>query len=951
MTTKRPFHEVVAQNLIEKLEQGTAPWQKPWQPSAEPLLPHNPSNGRRYKGINTINLMAQGFNDPRWMTYNQANAAKAQVIKGQKGTQVQYWKFSEEKNKTDDKGNVVKDSKGKPIKIHIVLERPKVFYATVFNAQQIEGLPPLEITPLTEERQWQNIERAEKLLQASNAIIKHDQADRAYYSSAKDSIHLPKKEQFDEAGKYYATALHELGHWSGHSSRLNRDLGNPFGSEAYAKEELRAEIASMMLGDELGIGHDPSQHTSYVKSWIKALKNDPIEIFRAASDAEKILTMLLGFELQQEQQMPIEQTLNDEQIQSWQTINSTANELGFKAVLSATPNEPCSISFNNRQGITAPVNTMLHDDGSVRTQSETETSAEVTTTPERIQDALLIALAPYQHIEQVDVIEAPQTSPQRMAPATSIQEPDKPKIHLDVPYKDKDQVKALGATWDKATNHWSVPQGTDLTPFSQWPVVIPSTTKQYLAVPYEQRNQAKAAGAKWDKSQSAWFINLEQGQSTPPSCTRWLPQNQRNIEQEPQLDPREEFAERLKDAGFDVSGEHPIMDGKRHRCRVDSDKPSTSHNAGAGMYVAFMDAHPGGYAINNRTGEELKWKAKGYNLSPEDRAIAQAQAAQRQQEQQAIKEQTQTKVASAISRLVAVSPQATGQESYITKKQITTANLLRVPSPDALANDPDILIGKTWQDSKALREANPDKLVFTTGELLVPAIDEQGNIRTAQTIQSNGTKMFPRGGQKTGTFHIVGGELEDIARISTIIIAEGLATADTIAEASKHPVISAFDAGNVIEVAKELHNKYPDKTLLICGDDDAHLALTEIKGNVGHSKAHDAAELTGGKVLLPVFAPGEQDYPSHLPPMTPDKWRNQHVSQEEKKAIDDMKQFTDFNDLKTKSKLGIEGVKRQLCAMLHQIHEQQHVTKEQQQVQQQILQQPQQKPAGHGLGR
>jgi ATPase subunit of ABC transporter with duplicated ATPase domains len=96
------------------------------------------------------------------------------------------------------------------------------------------------------------VDRAEHILQASGAVIRHGEQNRAFYHPATDSIHLPDKNQFQSADNYYATALHELGHWSGHKSRLDRDLIHPFGSEGYSKEELRAEIASMLLGDELG---------------------------------------------------------------------------------------------------------------------------------------------------------------------------------------------------------------------------------------------------------------------------------------------------------------------------------------------------------------------------------------------------------------------------------------------------------------------------------------------------------------------------------------------------------------------------------------------------------------------------------------------------------------------------------------------------------------------------
>jgi putative DNA primase/helicase len=133
-------------------------------------------------------------------------------------------------------------------------------------------------------------------LQASGVEIRHDQADRAFYRPATDRIHLPACDSFQSADTYYATALHELGHWTGYPSRLDRDLAHPFGSVGYAKEELRAEIASLTVGDQLGIGHDPGQHAAYVKSWVQVLKEDPKEILRASRDADKISHYVLGLE-------------------------------------------------------------------------------------------------------------------------------------------------------------------------------------------------------------------------------------------------------------------------------------------------------------------------------------------------------------------------------------------------------------------------------------------------------------------------------------------------------------------------------------------------------------------------------------------------------------------------------------------------------------------------------
>lgn len=308
---KKEYAEEVAARIVEQLEQGTAPWQKPWQPG-ELRLPYNPTTGKEYRGMNSMWLAMQGQSDPRWMTYNQASAEGGQVKKGSKGTHIVYWKFSEERKATDDQGRPILDPEtGKQKTINVQLERPRSFMAVVFNAGQIDGLPPLEARPTMPEPERHA--RAETILANSGAQIQHVPGDRAYYRPSTDSITLPERNQFPAADAYYATALHEVGHWTGHPSRLDRDLSHPFGSEGYAREELRAEIASLMLGERLDIGHDPEQHTAYVGSWIKALKEDPKEIFRAAADAERIAGYVMGFEQEQIQTRTAEQQASAEQ--------------------------------------------------------------------------------------------------------------------------------------------------------------------------------------------------------------------------------------------------------------------------------------------------------------------------------------------------------------------------------------------------------------------------------------------------------------------------------------------------------------------------------------------------------------------------------------------------------------------------------------------------------------
>lgn len=274
------YRKILTNRIIEQLETGTAPWIKPWDDRAVlHRQVHNMVTSRSYHGGNSLWLQCQGYVDPRWCTYKQAQQERWQVRKGEKAAVVEYWKWDEQK----------KDQAGKIVQIK--LDVPKVFYAHVFNAAQIEGVPEAVPTVLD----WEPESAAEHILVASGAQIIHDQSDRAFYSAQRDEIHLPPKQAFLGADRYYSVALHELGHWSGHESRLGRDLSGLFGSEDYAREELRAELASFFLSSRLGVPHDPGNHAAYIDSWIKVLRQDHNEIYRAAKDAERITEFVLQY--------------------------------------------------------------------------------------------------------------------------------------------------------------------------------------------------------------------------------------------------------------------------------------------------------------------------------------------------------------------------------------------------------------------------------------------------------------------------------------------------------------------------------------------------------------------------------------------------------------------------------------------------------------------------------
>ena len=1029
-TVKKPFHEIVAEKLIKQLEAGAAPWQRPWNPgAASTFLPYNPVTDNRYKGINALVLLSHNRDDQRWMTYKQATDAGAQVRKGEKGTGIQYWKFVDEHNQKDDTGKPLVDKQGKPVKETVKLERPRVFFATVFNAEQIEGLPPIQRQAQT----WNPLERAEALLTAGGVPIYYNGKGRAFYRPLTDSIHLPDREQFPSAEHFYATALHELGHSTGHPDRLNRDLSHPFGSEGYAKEELRAEIASMILGDELGIGHDSNQHAAYVGSWIKALKEDPLEIFRAAADAEKIQAYVLGLEQQhiQEQvqekvqvqtqeyntQQPAEELPSGEVIAmataqtqvhtpdqltisivedierakaglvEWrnvaaQTRGEGAADMAIKRVQQGQYDEAlvhlqtvASLESNySNQGTFAALTKTL-EQGWRSWQQENEVGPAITPAMKLKFEAIPIELSQLSNATPDDYHKAaklarlmedriksdPKSTSEEIAAAreqrktadlaVTIHDNDfqkkvmeieqqqaqkkrqsgktASKTILNVPFREKNAAKALGAAWDRGLQSWYIPVWVDPAPFGQWkqkgnsnsdpkrnnsrsPSDEVSVERQYLAVPFKERVMAKAAGARWDKSVKSWYAGPL---ADMQALQQWLPENVQR-QQAPALMPREEFSEAMRTVGCILTGDHPIMDGRKHRIATVGDKAGKR----AGFYVGFLDGHPAGYVQNNRTGEVVKWKAKGYDLSEKEKAVLQADQAAKLQQRVAAQKAQQEVVASAVRDLLAIAPPALAEHGYLQAKQVRPNDLRVVPADGtALPADSLVIIGKTWQASKYLRESNPDKLVFTAGDLLLTAQDISGEIRSVQAIQENGLKRFAAGGVKQAMFHVVGGQgLEALNKAPSIVIAEGYATADSVSQALGYATVAAFDSGNLLNVAQQLREKFPHKPFIIAGDNDVHLELTEGK-NPGKEKALAAAKAVDGTAIFPIFAPDEQSYPDNLEPVTPLTARSGNLTDEQQAAITKMKQYTDFNDLVTNSVLGREGLERQVTTRVSNI--------------------------------
>lgn len=274
--------EEITQEIIEELKQGVMPWNKPWTGDSPVLQAPRRHEGQHYRGINTVILlvkaMNKGFSSPYWMTFKQATALGATIKKGQKSTKIFYASSFEVEEETEQGEQ----------ETHKI---PYMKVYNVFNADQIEGLEDKYYYQADNNviinDDIERIESFESFLEATGANFKHE-GHNAFYSPIEDTITLPEFNTFKSSQGYYATAFHELTHWTGHKDRLDRELSMKKAS--YAFEELIAELGAAFLCAYTGIQPNiRDDHAPYISSWIKALEDDPKVLFKAASKAQAAL--------------------------------------------------------------------------------------------------------------------------------------------------------------------------------------------------------------------------------------------------------------------------------------------------------------------------------------------------------------------------------------------------------------------------------------------------------------------------------------------------------------------------------------------------------------------------------------------------------------------------------------------------------------------------------------
>ncbi|WP_300974467.1 zincin-like metallopeptidase domain-containing protein [Sphingomonas sp. LHG3406-1] len=285
MRTSDLFERITGR-IIAAMEAGVGEYIMPWHRWGEATgMPINAISSRPYRGINTLLLWAaaelDGHSSGRWATYRQWTAAGAQVRKGEKATAIVFWKTAT--NEADEDNGNAEEGASRPKFIGRVYQ--------VFNADQVDG--DKHANAVASQSVAERIAAAEGFFAACAAKVEHG-GDQAFYMPVQDRIQMPRFEQFRDPESYYSVLGHEHVHWTGADHRLARDLRNRFGTDAYAIEELIAELGSAFLAGHLGLAVEPRpDHAAYLANWLRVLRNDSRAVVTAAAKAQQAVDFLI----------------------------------------------------------------------------------------------------------------------------------------------------------------------------------------------------------------------------------------------------------------------------------------------------------------------------------------------------------------------------------------------------------------------------------------------------------------------------------------------------------------------------------------------------------------------------------------------------------------------------------------------------------------------------------
>lgn len=564
------FHVALSKQIAEQIMRGTASFLTAHE-NERIDLPYNPVTGKNYTAANNMVLSAKGYADSRWLTYDQAVEQGYQVKKGEKATEIAYYHYVDYNTKEK-------------------LDKPKIQTVKLFNAQQLTGI---ETMPSRTSSKEEALAKVQSIFENSQVKIVNNQKDKVFYRSKDDTIYMPPKENYKDELAYSSAAIHELCRWAGNGEdRLNYETV-PFGTEAFARQKLRAEIATYMLCKEMGIPFEP-QGQQFADQWAQIIEKHPFEILNAAKDAEKIKGFVMEFdktlekaqELEQGQEVQKEKTFEDYGITFYNNNNGNQNALlkntdKLKQEIlnrfSQTVDPSVADYFMENMKIYRMDNKNFEFSYKINASDPNSEKFEKLSDPAKDQldlldqnlhfimenlssdfremaDKILVPSkqnfnkaeqAPAEQVRQTEQTQAPEQQEKQQAPKKEWKE----MIKLSVPYDEKDEAKKLGAKWSAKQETWYVLDGADLQPFYNWlpkekKVELIMASRDYLNVPREEKDEAKALGAKWDRFQKSWYV--EKGTDLEPFA-KWTGQKEQAVSQPAEQPKQEQSAEQKQE--------------------------------------------------------------------------------------------------------------------------------------------------------------------------------------------------------------------------------------------------------------------------------------------------------------------------------------------------------------------------------------------------------------------
>ncbi len=809
-TKKDLFHVALSKQVAEQIKRGTVSWLQAHE-NEHIDLPYNPITGKNYTAANNMVLSAKGYTDSRWLTYDQAAEQGCQVKKGEKATEIAFYHYIDYKTKEK-------------------LDKPKIQTVKLFNAEQLTGI---EKMPGKASNKEEALAKVQSIFENSQVKIVNNQKNKDFYLSRDDTIYMRSKDAYKDELAYSSAVLHQFCRWAAcGEKRLNYGTV-PFGTEAFARQKLRAEIATYMLCKEIGLPFEP-EGEQFAVQWSQIIEKHPFEILNAAKDAEKIKGFVMEFDKTLEKAQELEEAITQEQ--------TVANE-------------------QTQQAEHAPTEQIQQQ----AEQTQAPEQQEKQQAPKKEWKEMIKLSVPYDEKDEAKKLGAKWSAKQEtwyVLDGTDLQPfynwlPKEKKVelimasrdYLNVPREEKDEAKALGAKWDRFQKSWYVEKGTDLEPFAKWTGQTPKeeqavsqtaeqpkqeqtaeqtqehTEKQevtaapklaedktFLAVPFDEKNAAKKLGAKWDKDNKSWYV--EKGADLNQFKDWLVDENTIIPAKQEAVSPEIEFAEHCRANGLDVDA--PIMDGQIHRVPLIG-KPGGKD----GAYCAYLDGVLAGWSQNYVTGEKSKFISSGMQLTEEEKAKQRAEHAQKLQEREAKRQIGYDNAAKRAEKI------------YTEAKEVTAQN---IHSEDSYLGKKGVLPHVAKQNDY--------------GQLVIPLHNIEGEIRGVQFINQDGSKHFLTGIEKKGNFTLLS---DDVKNATKVLVCEGFATGASLHEATKLPVAVAFDAGNIESVSKALAEKYKGIEITICADNDQYR-----DNNVGLEKAKNAALAVGAKLAVPQFSKEEQ---------------------------------------------------------------------------------------------